>query len=114
MTGSKRTDNPLSNGDKRQEFLDAYHSWGVWLTTPELDLTYYRCALSNGSCVIAMEHKTRIYHGYRDGYKFEVSVRYFIKPAGEPFTLNTAYGLQTAAEMLKGVNLCTQNNRIYQ
>jgi hypothetical protein len=31
-----------ANDQKRKAFINDYKSWGVWLTQPELDLTYYK------------------------------------------------------------------------
>jgi len=46
-----------ANSDKRREFLKNYKDWGVWLTVPELGLTYYQYALSDGDKILVMEYK---------------------------------------------------------
>lgn len=46
-----------ANNDKRREFLKNYKEWGVWLTVPELGLTYHQYALSDGTRILAMEYQ---------------------------------------------------------
>ena len=48
-----------TNNDKRREFLKNYEAWGVWLTVPELGLTYYQYALpdESGIRLLAMAYQ---------------------------------------------------------
>jgi hypothetical protein len=36
-----------ANAEKRKAFLADYTKWGVWLTIPEIELTYYQYELPN-------------------------------------------------------------------
>jgi hypothetical protein len=69
-----------SNDQKRKEFIRSFKEWGVWLTLPELDLTFYKFDLPDGVRLIAMEHLRRDYNykmldkeaTYVTGYKLYV------------------------------------------
>jgi hypothetical protein len=51
-----------SNDQKRREFINRYKDWGVWFKQPELDLTFYKYDLPDGSGrIIAMEYKREPY-----------------------------------------------------
>ena len=45
-----------TNDQKRKSFINDYKAWGVWITQPELDLTYYKYDLPGGGRIIAMEY----------------------------------------------------------
>ena len=46
-----------ANADKRKEFLKNYKEWGdVWLTVPELGLSYYKYDLPGKGHIITMEY----------------------------------------------------------
>ena len=53
----------LSNHKKRTAFIQDFKSWGVWFTQPELNLTYYKYDLSDGSRLIVMEYLRKPYPG---------------------------------------------------
>jgi len=81
-----------ANNDKRREFLKNYEEWGVWLTVPELGLTYYRYTLpNNGGRILAMAYKSPNPYRLRDGEELHTSVIYYFwdgeyfipSPAGE-------------------------------
>lgn len=95
------------NAEKRRAFLEDYKAWGIWLTTPELDLTYYHYTLPDGTVIIAMEHNHRNYGGYQKGYTWDTSVRYYIKKSGEPFTPDSS-SISAAAELLKAAKVQLQ------
>jgi len=46
----------LANDQKRRAFVNDYKAWGLWLSQPELDLTYYKYDLPGGGRIIAMEY----------------------------------------------------------
>ena len=86
MSDTKNLVKAWGNHKMRQEFLMAYKDWGVWITTPELDISYYRYALPDGAIIIAMEHKQRDYIGYKSGYGWKTSVSYYFQKPSEPFS----------------------------
>ena len=88
------------NNEVRQNFLKAYKDWGVWLSTEELSLTYYRYQLPDGTAIIAMEHNHYTYMGYNKGYEWNTAVRYYTQAAGEPFSPD-AKSISAVAELLK-------------
>ena len=45
-----------TNDTSRREFINNFKVWGVWLTQPELDLTFYKYDLPGGGRIIAMEY----------------------------------------------------------
>lgn len=45
-----------ANNEKRREFVNNYKAWDVWITQPELGLTYYKYELPDGKKLIAMEY----------------------------------------------------------
>jgi len=98
-----------SNDKKRREFLETYKDWGVWLTTPELELVYYRYQLSDGTIIIAMEHKKQIFVSYQEGYKWGIGVNYYIQKLNEPFT-PTCSSISAVAELLKDIKTNLQKN----
>ena len=112
MTTNKTQNFSLSNNENRKFFLNSYRDWcAPWLSTPELDLVYYKFELPTGEIIIAEEHKVKIFKGYNKGYEIITGVRYYFKEPDQPLSYNTACGLEYAAEMLKGINL---NIRHYQ
>ena len=96
------------NNETRQDFLKAYCDWGIWLSTKELDLTYYRYQLPNDTIIIAMEHMHKAYVGYQQGYAWETSVRYYVQKADEPFTPNSHSSITAVAELLKAAKVQLQ------
>jgi hypothetical protein len=99
------------NDKKRKEFLAAYQDWRVWLTTPELDLAYYRYTMPDGKIIIAMEHKRHAYQGYdaQPQYKWENDVSYFLQKPDEPFTPNSKISTSAVADLLKDAKVSLQN-----
>jgi len=84
--------NLWSNNDKRRAFLKSYEEWGVWLTVPELGLTYYQYALpNNGGRILAMSYQSPNPYRQHDGKELHTSVLYYFwdgehfipSPAGE-------------------------------
>ena len=96
------------NNEKRQAFLKEYQDWGIWLATPELDLTYYHYQLPDGTTIIAMEHKRQTYVGYQQGHKWESGVRYYVQKAGEPFSPGSHSSISSAADLLKDAKTALQ------
>jgi len=45
------------NTEKRRGFLKNYREWGVWFTTQELGLVYYKFELPDGRKIVAMEYR---------------------------------------------------------
>jgi len=97
------------NNESRRDFLNAYSEWGVWLTTKELDLNYYRYQLPDGTTIIAMEHMHKAYVGYQQGYTWETSVRYYVQTQDEPFTPNSHNSITAVAELLKAAKVQLQS-----
>jgi len=98
------------NDKKRRDFLCAYLDWGLWLTTPELDLAYYRYTMPDGKIIIAMEHKSHVYQGYNaeHQYKWKNGVSYFIQKPDEPFTPNSKSSISAVADLLKEAKVSLQ------
>ena len=96
------------NNESRQDFLNAYSEWGIWLMTKELDLTYYRYQLPDGTTIIAMEHMRKTYAGYKQEGTWETSVRYYVQKVDEPFTPNSHSSITAVAELLKAAKVQLQ------
>ena len=96
------------NNETRNDFLKAYSDWGVWLTTKELELTYYRYELPNGTTIIAMEHQQRKYSGYNEGYIWDTAVRFYVQAPNEPFSPNSNTSISGVAELLKAAKVSLQ------
>ena len=95
------------NGDKRKEFAKNYKEWGVWLTVPELGLTYYRYDLPDGARILAMEY-TRInpYPASGDGKLQTITVYYLWE--GEHFIPSSA-SEYFITDRLKNLKVTLQN-----
>jgi len=100
--------NLWKNHETRQEFLKAYKNWDVWLTTEELELTYYRYILPDGTAIIAMEHKHHTYVGYKEGYKWDEGVRYYVQKPNDPFSPDSQHSISAVAELLKAAKVALQ------
>lgn len=76
----------LKNDKERKIFLENYHAWSVCAINEFLGLIYYRCKLSDGSYVIALEWKNTEskYSRERMG---GVGVLRYIKRVGKEFHL---------------------------
>ncbi len=46
----------LSNTVKRQDFLNDYKSWGVWLDIEAIDVQIYKTILPDGTCILVTEY----------------------------------------------------------
>lgn len=82
---------PMSNNDKRKEFIDAYESWPIWLEQPQTGERYYRYEFKNGTAFVVKTyfHKCFDYHAkgnweerYRDAWGAE---EYYIITEGKHF-----------------------------
>ena len=91
------------NTEKRRQFLKDYKAWGVWLTVPELGLTYYKYKLPGSGRLLAMEyqHQNPYYQSY-GGEEFETTVINYLWE-GEYFIPNPAseYGIIERFKKLK-------------
>ena len=70
-----------ANDQKRRAFPGEYKTWGVWMTLPELDLTFYKYDLPDGNRIIAMEYLREAHYG-EDVYGSDVpvkGVRYYLQ-----------------------------------
>ena len=47
----------MKNNDQRKEWLNNYHSWGVWYKDEHTGATYYRYQFDNGATLIAEEYE---------------------------------------------------------
>jgi len=108
MLENKELINRWKNNEARHEFLKAYSDWGIWFTTEELELTYYRYNLPDGTTIIAMEHRHRKYVGGKEGYKWDTAVRYYVKASNEPFSPNSRMSISAVAESLKVAKVSLQ------
>ena len=111
------TDNPnmskvFSNDKKRRSFLAAYRDWGMWVSTPELGLDFYRFNLPGGTSIIAMEYCQRTYDPYKHDNDFETFVRFFVKFEDEPFLIDNSRSLPAAAGILKSAKSYRQNTML--
>ena len=66
------------NDDRRREFLKNYKEWGVWITTPELGLTYYKYELPEGSKILAMEYQRENSYLVGDEGKYQTVTTYYL------------------------------------
>ena len=109
MCDSTKLIKAWGNDKKRKEFLSAYKDWGLWLSTPELDLSYYRYTMPDGKIVIAMEHKRQVYrYGEEPQYKWENDVSYFIQKLDEPFSPDSKSSISAVADLLKEATVSLQ------
>ncbi len=53
----------LSNYTKRQEFLESYESWGVWLDIPELNVQIFKAELPTGKVICVTRFKSYTTYG---------------------------------------------------
>ena len=53
----------LSNYTKRQEFLESYESWGVWLDIPELKVQIFKAELPAGKVIYVTRFKSYTTYG---------------------------------------------------
>lgn len=60
----------LSNYTKRQEFLDSYESWGVWLDIPELSVQIFKAELPENKAIFVT--RFRSYSKYAGKYSSPV------------------------------------------
>lgn len=101
------------NDAKRQAFLKAYREWGLWFTTLELGLTWYRYILPDGTMIIAMEYEHEVFAGYHSGtqekYKLETTVRFYLKNKDKPFSPSFHSSISTVAERLKSAKVSMMN-----
>lgn len=78
-----------ANTDKRREFLQNHRGWGVWITTPELGLTYYRYELPDGGRILAMEYQRENPYTLSGEESLQTVTTYFLWD-GEHFTPHSA------------------------
>ena len=71
----------LKNKKERQEWLEKFHDWGVWLSVPEVSKTFYRYDFENGCSLIveeSLEFSWQYYVKGKDEYSEHSFVRYAI------------------------------------
>jgi len=92
-----------ANDQKRREFVQNFKIWGVWLTQPELDLTFYKYDLPGGGRLIAMEYLREPYNSERsDGdVEFVVNHKFYLQK-GKYFNPSAASDFEIA-ERLKEI-----------
>jgi hypothetical protein len=91
--------NLFSNDQKRRAFIADYQTWGVWITQPELGLTYYKHDLPDGARIIVMEHLRTPYTSENNGEDVLMS-RFHLQKSGQFFN-PTATGEFGIADHLK-------------
>jgi len=108
MTDSKNLIKLWNNSEKRKAFLENYQSWGVWITTPELDLTYYRYIMPDGAAIIAMEHMSERYD-WKTGTAatYEKKACFYVQKPDVPF-LPRAQSISSVAEILMAAKAALQ------
>jgi len=89
-----------TNNDKRREFLKNYKEWGVWLAVPELGLTYYQYALSDGSKILAMEYQRKNSYPLSGEGELQTIAVYYLWD-GEHFIPNSASEWEITDRMKK-------------
>ena len=100
----------LANNEKRREFIQNYKIWGVWITQPELNLTYYKYDLpnTNGGTLIAMEHLYEPYYG--DG-EVKTLVTYYLH-SGKYFKPTAASESEVTAQLKEiKMRLCKEQKK---
>lgn len=68
----------LRNKAEREQFLDGYKLWGVWLSVPELDLICYKYKFANGDELVVTESYCYCSDCYNDDKKV-LQVRYHLR-----------------------------------
>lgn len=51
----------LSNTVKRQDFLNDYKSWGVWLDIEAIDVQIYKALFPDNTCIFVTEYPAHSY-----------------------------------------------------
>ena len=93
----------LANNEKRRAFVNNYKAWGLWLSQPELDLTYYKYDLPSGGRIIAMEYLRAPYPSEKStGDNNPIVCKSFYLQTGDYFS-PTAVSDYTIAEHLKSL-----------
>lgn len=96
----------LSNNTKRKEFLQGFHNWLVWLNIPEIDETYYRYNLPDGSSIVACEYK--VWQEWRAKYENEnpetTGVRWYLLEKGYHHFNDCKSSESQIVEKLKEIN----------
>ena len=111
MTDTKELKKLWRNAESRSAFLDGYKDWGIWLSTPELGLFYFRYVLPDGVAIIAMEHQRKSYRGMVNGYGWVTDVSYFIQKTGDPFT-PSGQSRYVVSDLLKDAKINLQKNKV--
>ena len=94
---------PSSSG-LMKAFLEAYKEWGIWFETPELELTYYRYQLPDGTMIIVQEHINCSYSRYGKGHEYGTGTYYYVQKQNEPsFSPEFKQCLSFVADLLKDV-----------
>lgn len=65
----------LKNAKARQEWLENYEAWGVWLKIPQVDRTFYRYDLINGTSIVVEVGYTH-YDYASNGFNMFKQVKY--------------------------------------
>jgi len=73
------------NSAKRKAFVEQYKEWGVYVSIPELTLTFYKCDLPDGSIIFVMEHMQENYDHKIGKCKWEIDKLMYLQK-GEYFT----------------------------
>ena len=108
MSENKNLAQLWGNDKKRKAFLEAYHDWGVWLETPELELKYYRYQLPDETMLIVQEHKRRVYE-HQKGYTWGTGVYYYVQKTDEPsFSPEFKSCFSAVADLLKDAKAAMQ------
>ena len=67
-----------TNNEKRREFFKNYKEWGVWLTVPELGLTYFKYELPDGGKLLAMEYQRKNPYPASGGEPLQTIANYYL------------------------------------
>lgn len=86
-----------SNDRKRKAFIQDFKAWGVWFTQPELNLTFYKFDLPDGSRLIALKYLRTPYPNEKpDGDTEPVSCSKHYLQRGAYFNPAAASGYEMA------------------
>ena len=106
MDNNKNLIKLWANNEKRQTFLSDYKSWGVWFTTPELELMYYRYLLPDGTTIIATEYRRELTQYSKE----EIGVLYYTQGEGTFVCPKYASSIGYVAELLKAAKVKLQQD----
>lgn len=95
----------LKNRQQREEFVNSYKDWGVWLSVPELNLTCYKYKFANGHEIVVSVYSAYVDYGIHQcreelrRYHVIDDKRTFFDLTGVPLTYVLNYMTEFAKEI---------------